>query len=102
MRRGLVFGLSPTSLWRKMSDNDSTIQAVERVIAWRQQLDLDMKAWYVRNGRAIQEPLFPPDEDVSCRFGCGTDLKTSDGVELKLLLTDIDILIDAAKKLCDG
>lgn len=85
-----------------MNNTNSVVEAVERVIAWRQQLDLDMRAWYVRNGRAITEPLFPPDEDVPCRFGCGTDLKTSDGTELKLLLTDIDILIDAAKKLCDG
>lgn len=71
--------------------------AAGRVRAWRQQLNADMRAWYERNIRPIPDPLFPADEDVPCRFGCGTDLRGPGGEELPLLLADIDEILAAAE-----
>lgn len=68
--------------------------AAERIRAWRQQLDTDTRAELTRAGRPIPEPLYPPDEEVPCRYGCGTDLRTDNGTELPLLLADIDAVLD--------
>lgn len=77
--------------WLRMAGD---FDAVERLRAWRQQLDADMRAWYERNGHPAPEPLFRADEEVPCRLGCGTDLSGPGGERLSLLLADLDALLE--------
>lgn len=72
---------------------------LERLRAWRRQLNADHRAWYERNGHAVPEPLHPADEEVPCHFGCGTDLRGPDGEHLPLLLADIDKAMDELEQL---
>ncbi len=72
---------------------------LDRLRAWRQQLNADHRAWYERNGHPVPEPLHPADEEVPCRLGCGTVLTGPNGEYLPLLLADIDAALDELGKL---
>lgn len=67
---------------------------LDRLRAWRRQLNTDHRAWYERNGHPVPEPLHPADEEVPCRLGCGTDLTGPGGEHLPLLLADLDAVLD--------
>lgn len=71
---------------------------LERLHAWRRQLNADHRAWYERNGHPVPEPLHPADEEVPCRLGCGTDLSGPNGEHLPLLLADLDAALDELER----
>lgn len=75
---------------------------LDRLRAWRHQLNADHRAWYERNDHPVPEPLHPADEEVPCRLGCGTDLSGPNGEHLPLLLADIDAALNEVERLRAG
>lgn len=66
--------------------------AIERVRAWRRQLDVDQRAWFERHGHEIPDPLFPTDEDVLI----------NEDAEQPLVLADFDAVLAKLEQLEQG
>lgn len=73
--------------------------AAARIRSWRNQLDADLRAWFVTYGHPIPEPLYGPNEEVPGHYGYGTDLIGPNGKEMPLLLADIDAVLAGLKTL---